>query len=116
MLLKYAAKDTAMLRMGFKELCDENRGVDPQFCRFNSGAPRQYKGRPSPRGPNTFLKADEWHGRPSEVVEVSFSSSVRLPKTCEVLESGSHWERLWPGGTWPRHSGVSYALRGRGGT
>jgi hypothetical protein len=67
------------LRMSFSELLEVNPSVQPYFCRFNSGAPRMTGGRRSPRGPDTFQKANEWRGPPFRVAEVSFVGRVVLP-------------------------------------
>ncbi len=93
MLGAYALEEQVMLRVGFEDLCQINPDAPPHFCRFNSGAPRKNNGQPSPRGPDTFLTADDWHEPRSMVIEVSFQDNVRLPPTCQVLE-GTSWQQL----------------------
>jgi len=59
----------------------------PYFCRFNSGAPRCYNGRQSPRGRNTFLPHDEFDGTLARVAEVVFRGGVALPDKTELASS-----------------------------
>ena len=73
----------ALLRVSTRDLITDNSGVEPMFCRFNSGSPRYSNGRASPRGPGTFVSSDRFAGRPSEVVELTFPGSVKLPKRTE---------------------------------
>ena len=58
----------------------------PLFCRYNSGAPRCNPriGR-SPRGWETFVTADQFYGRPSDVVECVYRGAVTLPKDAEYF-------------------------------
>lgn len=88
---KYAATDV-LLRLPFRDVADQM----PQFCQYNSGSPRSYFGRKSPRGPETFLPAEECGFRPSQVVEVTFSDSLRLPRSAERSdEATSEWQPLF---------------------
>jgi hypothetical protein len=89
----YSATEQGALRISFEELIALNPDRPPFFCRFNSGGPRSVAGRKSPRGPDTFLRADQWTGRPSDVVEVSFAGAVRLPPSAELLFDDT-WLRL----------------------
>jgi hypothetical protein len=73
-----------VLRVSTSELVRENSSVTPLFCRFNSGSPRWSNGKPSPRGPKTFLPADQFSGSISDVVELTFPGRVRLPKSVEI--------------------------------
>jgi hypothetical protein len=82
-----------VLRVTFLALLQANPGATPYFCKFNSGAPRMWNGRKSPRGPDTFQTAAEWSLWPSDVAEVSFLHKVSLPDCIEVQESGA-WRRL----------------------
>jgi hypothetical protein len=82
-----------VLRVAFSALLQVNPGVTPYFCKFNSGAPRMWNGRKSPRGRDTFETAQEWSRPPSDVVEVSFMYKVILPDCTEVKESGA-WRQL----------------------
>ena len=75
----YAAENPAMIRVAVDSLRGRNRGQTFLFSKYNSGAPRPYFGRPSPRGPDTFLPADRCDFSPSRVVEVTFVESVILP-------------------------------------
>src|SRR5690606_9682149 len=61
-----------ILRFKTAEVIAANKH-EPQFCRLNSGAPRcssyYTKGAP-PRGPKTFLGANDYPGTPSSIREV----------------------------------------------
>jgi hypothetical protein len=70
-----------VLRFGFWELIQANLDTPAYFCRFNSGAPRISGGRRSPRGPDTFLTADEWCDPPSRAAEVYFVRMVTLSRS-----------------------------------
>jgi len=84
-----------MLRIAFLDLLQPNPGTPAHFCKFNSGAPRTTAGRKSPRGPDTFQTAEEWHGPPSRVAEVSFVGKVVLPQSAEVWDQALGWRKLW---------------------
>lgn len=87
---KYAKTD-AILRLPTREVLDQ----DPQFCRYNSGSPRCYQGRKSPRGPETFVAAAECDFTPVDVVEVTFRDRLQLPDSTEVRESSDYrWDLL----------------------
>jgi hypothetical protein len=96
---RYKAENPVLVRVSTRDLIAENSGVEPLFCRFNSGSPRYSNGRASPRGSGTFVTSDRFAGRPSEVVELTFPVSVRLPKRTEY---GSI-----PDGPWVDLEGVS---------
>lgn len=67
----------------------------PYFSRCNSGATRMQGGKKVPRGSRTFVLAEDCYFRCSEVVEVTFIESVRLPLTTEVARSiDGPWEPL----------------------
>lgn len=70
-----------ILRFRTAELFSANK-QEPQFCRFNSGAPRCssfYEEGAAPRGPRTFLKASDYETTPSSVREITFVKSCILP-------------------------------------
>jgi hypothetical protein len=73
----------AILRVNTAALWKENPILTPLFCRFNSGSPRCVDGRKSPRGPDTFLPADQFAGSCSEVAEMTFPKGVSLPNCTE---------------------------------
>lgn len=75
---RYAAEDARVLVLDTRQVFEANRDPGPRFCRFNSGSPRCSKGVGSPRGPDTFLDAESWRYRPSDVVEVVFPGIARL--------------------------------------
>jgi hypothetical protein len=78
-----------ILRVDFWELLRASPSQSPFFCKFNSGGPRTVAGRRSPRGPDTFLSAEEWPHTASRVAEVSFIGSLSLPQTTEIWDAVS---------------------------
>ena len=71
-----------VLRVPTKDLFAANHPVSPLFSRYNSGSPgHNNKGEPSPRGPGTFIRGDDFSPPPSEVTEVVFRKSAVLPST-----------------------------------
>jgi len=92
---RYAGEQPAILRVSTAEIVAANAGIDPLFCRFNSGSPRCAKGIGSPRGPNTFVPCHQADFTPSKVVEVTFTEVAILPAKIEVADSVSGpWRRL----------------------
>lgn len=87
---RYADKHPAprLIRIPTQDLLKYNPDSPPRFSRYNSGAPRQSKGKPIPRGPDTFTCGSVFSQLhrpwPSDVVEVAFISSVNLPDTTEM--------------------------------
>lgn len=75
----YADEAPVILRVPFRGIVDANPGNPPRFCRYNSGSPRWSGGRPSPRGPDTFLAADVCDYTAGDVVEVTFQDRAVLP-------------------------------------
>ena len=75
-----------LIRIPTQDLLAANTNSPPRFSRYNSGAPRQSKGKPIPRGPDTFTCGSVFSQlhQPSAVVEVAFISSVKLPDTTEL--------------------------------
>jgi hypothetical protein len=80
---RYEAERPRLLRAPLRDLLDKNPGSSPLVCRFNSGAPRVSRGLRSPRGQNTYADASQFHGTPSDVVEVVFRGAVLLPDSVE---------------------------------
>ena len=88
---RYSTTDI-ILRVPFRDLAQQG----PYFSRVNSGATRKQGGEAVPRGPDTFVRAEQSSFRPSAVVEVAFLDSVRMPKSTEVARSfKGPWERLY---------------------
>ena len=79
----YKEEKPVIVRAEFEALCRMNPAAKPLFCRYNSGSPRVTYKKKSPRGPNTFLPAEEFNGTPSTVVEVTFDVDVVLPGSAE---------------------------------
>jgi hypothetical protein len=75
----YKDENPVILRIDFQSLCQLNSSVSPLFCRYNSGSPRVSYGNKSPRGPNTFLAADDFDETPSKVVEVTVDTDMAIP-------------------------------------
>lgn len=90
----YGLRCQAVLRVGLQDLLRINPDAQPYFCKFNSGAPRTRAGRRSPRGPDTFLKVENWPYAPWQVAEVSFIGSVSLPETTELWDDANGWQTL----------------------
>jgi hypothetical protein len=92
----YRREEPSILRVPFDSLCERNRGRTPLFCKYNSGSPRCYQGRRSPRGPQTFLPAPAYPYNPGSVVEVAFLERVNLPSDTEVSSQfNSGWVPLY---------------------
>lgn len=80
---RYVVERPVLVRVKTFELLDANDYASAQFCKFNSGSPRCSKGRPSPRGPDTFVAATRFAISPSEVVELVFLGAAVLPASME---------------------------------
>ena len=89
---RYASDGPALLRLDCAEVFARNRARGPYFCKYNSGSPRCSRGQKSPRGPDTFLSAEEFSFPESTVVEVTFLDEVQLP---ENIECGTIQGRQW---------------------
>lgn len=95
---RYEGEPLIVLRVPTEDLVASNAALEPQFCPFNSGAPRTNNGKGSPRGPKLFLGADRFERAPSEVIELTFRGSVTLPDSCEWAESyGAAWRTIGGG-------------------
>jgi hypothetical protein len=79
----YEREKPVLLRIKFQSLLDSNPRAVPLFCRFNSGSPRCSYGNRPPRGPNTFVSADDFRETPRRVVEVTFDRQLALPADAE---------------------------------
>lgn len=90
---RYEIEAPLVLRMRAEALLAENPETEPLFCQFNSGAPRRQGGRRVRRGLRLFTAARDFSRRESEVVEVAFRGSLRLPSDAEVRDA-SGWSAL----------------------
>ncbi len=81
---RYFDEGPALLRIPLDKLLEVNEGNVPRFCAFNSGSPRVVGGKKSPRGSKTFVKAEEFPKKCTEVVEVTFEGGVNLPHETEA--------------------------------
>lgn len=80
---RYAADDCKVLELDTEAVFGLNNS--PLFCKFNSGSPRFNNGTPSPRGPDTFQRHCAFLGTASNVVDVTFTKQVVLPKDGVVI-------------------------------
>jgi hypothetical protein len=90
----YAPEAPAVLRLRLQSLLSANPGLQPLFCPYNSGAPRQNKGLGVPRGPGLFRPGRACPRRRHEVVEVGFRSAVVLPTDTQLAVGPDCWESL----------------------
>jgi hypothetical protein len=90
----YEADGPVVLRVPTLDLLRENALIQPEFCAFNSGAPRYHSGRRAIRGPHLFKTAAEFPRRAHEVVELAFRGDVNLPAATRLRIAGS-WEGLF---------------------
>lgn len=94
---RYQCEDVVMIRVKTKSLFDANKDAAPRFSRHNSGSPRYAKGKPSPRGEQTFRTADVFPHAPWRVVETVYPGSVILPEDSELGSApGGPWKPLFP--------------------
>jgi hypothetical protein len=93
---RYKKERPSVVRVPTTDLLKANPATRPQFCKFNSGAPRYSYGKPSPRGPYQYLCASKFSWKPSEVIEFVVRERVRLPATAEVSSTiHGPWVRLF---------------------
>ncbi len=83
---RYANEHPALIRVPTAHVFAANHRVSPQFSGYNSGSPRCWCGRPSPRGPGTFASGSRFARPVSRVVEVAYRKAALLPKTGERAE------------------------------
>jgi uncharacterized protein DUF7002 len=81
---RYVVEEPALIRVKTSALLEANDQSAAEFCPYNSGSPRYSGGRPSPRGPNTFVSAASFNWSPSNVVELVFRERATLPASLEV--------------------------------
>jgi len=92
----WAKWEPVAIRVATRELFDANPDSAPLFSPYNSGSPRFSGGKPSPRGPETFLPADQFSRNPSKVVELTFPRDVRLPRSSQRSSSpNGPWDLLF---------------------
>lgn len=92
---RYEEEHPVILRIEFQSLLSVNRSGNPLYCRYNSGSPRCFDGKKSPRGPNTFLSAIDFQETPSKVVEVTFDTEIILPPTTQFgMHPSGPWKNL----------------------
>lgn len=86
-----------VLRIDAAALLRTNAGVEPRFCRYNSGAPRTVNRKKSPRGLMTYVPCERFMYPRWEVAELVFPSAISLPQgewesrpLSEFTNSGGH--------------------------
>ena len=89
----YESEGPMLLRIPTRDLFEENSDLEPLFCPFNSGAPRQQHGQRVRRGAHLFSDAASFGRTEGQVIELAFRSSIHIPRTAEYLEQGA-WARL----------------------
>ena len=93
---RYRSEQPVIIRVPFAAVCEVNPERVPSFSAFNSGSPRHSGGRPSPRGPRTFLPCDAFPKGPADVVEVTFEGRVKLPSSAELMDTAEgEWSPLF---------------------
>lgn len=93
---RYQQEGPTVIRVRFDTLRGRNAELTPYFCKYNSGGPRCYRGKGSPRGPDTFSSAEHCQSKRSDVVEVTFLEPVALPTNVEVSDHiAGPWEPLF---------------------
>lgn len=86
---RYSSEWPLLLRVPTAALFGSNPRSQPLFCGYLSGSPRYTGGRASPRGPSTFLPADQFPLGYGRVVELTFPAPVQLPLISEYAHHPS---------------------------
>jgi hypothetical protein len=94
LLAHYEADGPGVLRCSTSDLLAANPDLVPEFCPFNSGAPRYHSGRRAFRGPSLFTESARFPRRASQVVELAFRGDVQLPPSTQ-LRAESGWSSLF---------------------
>ncbi|WP_390621505.1 DUF7002 family protein [Rubripirellula reticaptiva] len=81
------------LRIPFGDAVAITENSNPEYCRFNSGGPRCSGGKKSPRGPRTFMEANQADFTFGKVREVVFRDVFYLPDSTEICHGS--WEGEW---------------------
>lgn len=89
---RYEAERPTILRFSSNVLLVRENRAHVRVCKFNSGAPRCYKGRKSPRGEETFVDCELAKFTRCETIEVVLKGPLIL--------SGKIWTGKTPGGPW----------------
>lgn len=93
---RYASDPIAILRVPTSALFAANPGNVPEFCKWNSGAPRWSRGLQPVRGPSIFVTADSANYRAREVIELTYPAPVILPTSTLVGPGPSGpWKQLY---------------------
>ncbi|GMU80393.1 MAG: hypothetical protein AMXMBFR47_02640 [Planctomycetota bacterium] len=90
---RYRHEGPVIIRIPSGELI--GNGAESLYSRCNSGAPRCSRRKHAPRGPDTFVPAARFDGKPGNVVEVAFSGQVAIPDAATVRGvEGGRWQAL----------------------
>lgn len=84
---RYVDERPIVLRLPVSAVVRRNPGLEPMFCKFNSGSPRCSYGNKSPRGPHTFVSCSDAQFNRGQVVEVTFRGTLSLPDECQYADS-----------------------------
>lgn len=91
---RYVDENPVILRLPTAQVVQVNNSA-PLFSFCNSGATRcvsHYGGNPAPRGPNTFVPAEQFERVPSKVIEVTYNGSCELPNdVCLSSNPDGNW-------------------------
>lgn len=91
---KREGKKLVFLRTPFVDAVEHNADCGPEFCMHNSGGARQHpKTGKSPRGPSTFVSAENASFTIKDVREVAFTDRFVLPNSTEICFGG--WSGPW---------------------
>jgi hypothetical protein len=77
---RYAGDPIGILRAPSIALISANAASEPQFCKWNSGAPRWSQGRRPVRDRDTFLGSTSAPYAATNVIELTYVSPVLLPE------------------------------------
>jgi hypothetical protein len=92
---RYADDPIAILRVPTSDLLAANAPRAPEFCKWNSGAPRWSMGRRPIRDLHTFMSATRANYRATDVKELTFLDSAKLPESTLVGPSAiGPWRQL----------------------
>ncbi|HEX8360975.1 MAG TPA: hypothetical protein VF613_12745 [Longimicrobium sp.] len=92
---RYAGERVKILRVPTRALFAANPALSPEFCKWNSGAPRWSGGIRPVRGPDTFHSAGQAPYGAAQVVELTFPGSVVLPQDSQIAETAAGpWSAL----------------------
>lgn len=88
---RYSKQGTSLvfLRIPFADAIATNSQIEPSYCKYNSGGARQHPetGR-IPRGPSTFVTAQQASFTVKDIREVTFLNRFELPESTLICHGG----------------------------